>query len=212
MIGDADDDGQAPDLTGLSCRWTPLKSARGKMVALVIRAPDHGTLHRELTATAGVPALNAASMEGLQTRWPPKGLLREARARKRDGWLWPMTLRVAIETFVAYLFFKNNWDAGKFSAQRYKNELVKGAVDFARAGKSLALVFDCPLDRIAAVESYLEERARRGALQYGMHVSDHAVMTCFVTSTEEKHVHFVDGGDGGYTKAATQLKARLHAG
>ena len=212
MIGDADDDGQAPDLTGLSCRWTPLKSARGKMVALVIRGPDHGTLHRELTAVAGVPALNAASMEGLQTRWPPKGLLREARARKRKGMLWPMTLRVAIETFVAYLFFKNNWNAGKFNARRYKNELLKGAVDFARSGKTLALVFDCPVDRIDAVQQFLEKRSQRGELQYGMHVSDHAVMTCFVTSTEEKHVHFVDGGDGGYTKAATQLKARLKAG
>jgi hypothetical protein len=35
-------------------------------------------------------------------------------------------------------------------------------------------------------------------------------MTCLVTSrADNEHVHFVDGGDGGYTKAATQLKARL---
>lgn len=43
-----------------------------------------------------------------------------------------------------------------------------------------------------------------------MHLSDHAVMTCLVMSAEDgKHVHFVDGGDGGYTKAATQMKGRL---
>ena len=212
MIGDADDDGQPPDLTGLSCRWTPLKSARGKMVALVIRNSDHGGLHRELTERAGVPALNAASLENLQARWPPKGLLREARARKRNKPLWLTTLAVALETYVAYLFVKNKWSLGKFSAEKYRRDVLKGAVDFARSGQSLALVFDCPVDRIDMVRDYLEARMERGELQYGMHVSDHAVMTCLVTSaTADKHVHFVDGGDGGYTKAATQLKARLKA-
>jgi hypothetical protein len=43
-----------------------------------------------------------------------------------------------------------------------------------------------------------------------MHISDYAVMTCFVTSpAQNEHVHFIDGGDGGYTAAATQLKARI---
>src|SRR6202012_2886316 len=31
-IDPALDDGEPPDLTGLSCRWTPIKSAHGKMV------------------------------------------------------------------------------------------------------------------------------------------------------------------------------------
>lgn len=209
MIGDADDDGMPPNLTGLSCRWTPLKSARGKMVALVTRGDDHGRIHRELTACAGVAALNAASLENLQARWPPKGLLREARARRRNKPLWVSALLVGLETYVAYLFVKNKWGAGTFSAERYHQDVLKGAVDFARSGQTLALVFDCPVDRVEAVRTYLEQRAGRGELQYGMHVSDHAVMTYFVTSTEDKHVHFVDGGDGGYTTAATQLKARL---
>ncbi len=211
MIGDADDDGAPPDLTGLSCRWTPLRAARGKMVALVLRGADHGVLHRELTQLSGVPALNAASIESLQTRWPPKGLLREAKARKRKLPLVFLVLRVAVETFVAYLFFKNNWNMGAFNTQRYRDELVSGAVDFARSGETLALVFDCPIDRIEGIRAYLDNRERLGELRYGMHISDHAVMTCLVTSTEGKHVHFVDGGDGGYTRAATQLKGQLRA-
>ena len=37
-------------------------------------------------------------------------------------------------------------------------------------------------------------------------------MTCLVVSpTDGQHVHFVDGGDGGYTRAATELKARVAA-
>ncbi|MDE2617909.1 MAG: DUF3095 family protein, partial [Burkholderiales bacterium] len=46
-----------------------------------------------------------------------------------------------------------------------------------------------------------------GQVDYGLHSSDHALMTCFVRSMTQ-HVHFVDGGDGGYAMAARQLKAR----
>jgi hypothetical protein len=212
MIGDRDDDGEAPDLTGLSCRWTPLRSARGRMVALVIRSPDHGRIHADITARAGVPALNAASLENLQVRWPPRGLLREAKARRGKIPLWLSALHVAVHSFVAYLFFKNRWNLGKFNAERYRHTMFKGAVDFARSGQSLALVFDCPVDRIEDIRSYLDAAVARGDLSYGMHISDHAVMTCLVTSVDDdKHVHFIDGGDGGYTRAATQLKARLKA-
>jgi hypothetical protein len=37
-------------------------------------------------------------------------------------------------------------------------------------------------------------------------------MTCLVFSLEEsRHVHFVDGADGGYALAALQLKAQLQS-
>ena len=209
VITEADDDGQPPDLTGLSCRWTPLKSARGKMVALVIKGADHGALHAELTKLAGVPALNAASLENLQARWPPKGLIREARARKHKRSRALMTLLVMLETFVAYIFVKYKLSLGSFSAETYRRDVMRGAVDFARSGETLALVFDCPENRIEVIRAYLEDRVKRRDLHYGMHVSDHAVMTCLVTSQADEHVHFVDGGDGGYTTAATQMKAQV---
>ena len=87
---------------------------------------------------------------------------------------------------------------------------MDSAESHARSDDVLAVTFDCPTDRLEAVRSYLDERSSRGELHYGLHESDHAIMTCLVASiTDNQHVHFVDGGDGGYTKAATQLKARL---
>ncbi len=212
VISEADDDGQPPDLTGLSCRWAPLKSTHGKMVALVVRGGDHGALHKELTKLVGIPALRTVTLDNLETKWPPKGLMREAKARKQSHSLVRSALSVAAETFIAYVFFKLNLRAGDFSAQKYREELQLGAVDFARSGSTLSVVFDCPTDRIEKVRAYLEGCAGRGELRYGMHLSDHAVMTCLVASaTGGKHVHFIDGGDGGYTRAATDLKSH-HAG
>jgi hypothetical protein len=38
------------------------------------------------------------------------------------------------------------------------------------------------------------------------------MMTCLVFSLEQsRHVHFIDGADGGYALAALQLKSQLQA-
>jgi hypothetical protein len=211
MIDDGEDDGAPPDLTGLSCRWTPVKAARGRMVSLVLRSADHAALYAEIARVAGVPNLNAVSLGALQARWPPHGLMREARARHGRVPLALTAAAVALETLVAYLVIRFRLRIGAFDADRYVREVAAGAADFARSDESLCLVFDCPGDRIDAVRAYLDERARSGALRYGMQISDHAVMTCLVVSPiAGQHVHFVDGGDGGYTGAATQLKAQAN--
>ena len=208
MIGDDEDDGTPPDLTGLSCRWTPVKSARGRMVSLVLRSADHAAVHAALARIVGRPSLGAISSDALEARWPPKGLMREAHARRGRLPVALMAAAVAAETLLAYVVLRFRLKAGGFDPDRYVREVATGAVDFARSDDSLCMVFDCPADRVEAVRAYLDERAARGELRYGMQLSDHAVMTCLVTSiTDGRHVHFVDGGDGGYTTAATQLKA-----
>ena len=212
IVRDDEDDGEPPDLTGLSCRWQPLQSQRGKMVSLVIRGGDHGELHMSLHKLTGVEALKAATFGTLVNKWPAKGILREAKALHGRWPVWTLVTWIALKSLFLSAFYKFDWKLGPWLPSKYKREITENAVDFARSGAVLALVFDCPADRIDMVRAFLEERQERGDIQYGMHISDHAVMTCFVTSaTQNEHVHFVDGGDGGYTKAATHLKARLRA-
>jgi hypothetical protein len=43
-----------------------------------------------------------------------------------------------------------------------------------------------------------------------MHVADAALMTCLVFDlAESRHLHFIDGGDGGFAMAARELKRQL---
>jgi len=210
-IDPALDDGEPPDLTGLSCRWTPIKSARGSMVSLVIRGADHSRIHAELARVAGIDdsELHAVSTKTLHARWPPKGLMREARARHGRQSLALFVLRVALETLLAFVIVRYRIKVGGFDPSRYIGEVANVAVDFARSDDNLYLVFDCPAERIGAVDAFLTERAAQGELRFGMSQSDHAVMTCLVVSMMDgRHVHFVDGGDGGYTRAAAQFKAQ----
>lgn len=210
MVRDDEDDGTPPDLTGLSCRWEPLKSQRGKTVSLVIRGGDHREPHASLRKLTGVDSLKAASFGALRNTWPAKRILREAKAIHQDCALIPQIAWIVFKSLLLSFFYKFDIALAGWKPSKYKREITENAVDFARSGVALSLVFDCPEDRIDAVRDFMDERHARGELQYGMHLADHAVMTCFVTSpTQNEHVHFIDGGDGGYTSAATQLKAKL---
>lgn len=56
---------------------------------------------------------------------------------------------------------------------------------------------------------YLSHQEASGLLIFGHHVSKESVMTCYIEDRRDKHIHFVDGADGGYTEAAKEFKAKL---
>lgn len=61
----------------------------------------------------------------------------------------------------------------------------------------------------AALTAWLDERYTRGDLVYGLHVTDRAHMTCLVFDYAGRHLHFIDGADGGLFLAAKAFKERL---
>lgn len=207
------DDGVPVDLDGLSCRWNPLQSGRGKMVTLIIHgAADPGAVHATVMQLAGQGGdVQPVRVETLGTSWPPKGFMLEARASRRGGALWPAVLRVLAQTLLARLVFALGRPVGGFDPHRYMREVASNT-DFCKHDDTVGFVIDCPERCIAPIRDYLDRQMAAGALRYGMNVSQTALMTCLVTSVGEGlHVHFVDGGDGGYTSAAKTMKALARA-
>jgi hypothetical protein len=208
-IPEALDDGEPVDLSGLSCRWAPLQSMHGKMLTLIIHgAADAGALFAEVMRLAGQDGdPRAARPDNLRAVWPPKDFMLEARARCRGGWLPWWALRVLAETLLAKWVIARGKPVGGFDPQRYREE-IRSNTDFCKHDRTLCLVLDCALPRIDAICRHVEHSAAAQGFDWGMNVSDTALMTCLVTSeTEGLHVHFVDGGGGGYTSAAMKLKA-----
>jgi len=208
-IPEALDDAVPVDLSGLTCRWDALRSTRGKMVTLIIHgAVDPGDTYASvmrLAGQAGDP--QPVRLDTLATRWPPKGFMLEARASRRGGSLAVAVLRVLGMTLLAWIVLARGRPIGGFDPDRYRAEVVTNT-DFCKHDETLCFVIDCPLDGIEAIRHYLDQRTAGQGFRYGMDVSDTALMTCLVTSTEDSlHVHFVDGGGGGYTNAAKKLKA-----
>jgi len=203
------DDRVPVDLAGLSCRWAPLRSRRGKMLTLIIDgATDCAAIYATLMRLAGQDGdPRPVRVDNLRAHWPPKNFMLEARARCRGGWLPLWAARVLAETLLAKLVIARGKPLAGFDPQRYRDE-VSTNTDFCKFDRTLCVVIDCALERIDTVQRYLAECAAAQGFEWGMDVSDTALMTCLVTSEfEGLHVHFVDGGEGGYTHAAKQLKA-----
>jgi hypothetical protein len=106
-------------------------------------------------------------------------------------------------------FLEQDDSQGLIIAATNHPELLDKAL-FRRFDDVLRLVLDCSVEQVAALEKCLAALREEDGIAYGMHIADTALMTCLVFSIEEsEHVHFIDGGDGGYAMAARQLKSQL---
>ena len=111
------DDGQPVDLSGLTCRWNPLQSGRGKMVTLILHgAADPGAIHAHVMQLAGQGGdARPVRRDTLSSSWPPKGFMLEVRASRGDKPMWKAILEVLIDTLIARLFFLLHNRAGNRS-------------------------------------------------------------------------------------------------
>jgi hypothetical protein len=74
----------------------------------------------------------------------------------------------------------------------------------------IRMVISCSTANRQEFERYLREQRSRGRLNYGLHITDSALLTCLVFDRLHRHFHFVDGSNGGYALAAKAMKEQIH--
>jgi Protein of unknown function (DUF3095) len=217
-LEDREDSGP-PDLEGLSCRWEPYRSLHGHMLSLLVRTLDADdlTLQHQIVARlgeilgGGAAAARPVQPANMRFIWPPRGLAAEAilshgrrpRALRR--------LYLMLESFLQLIAERFDLKIGPYDAPAYREELRRNS-DHRKLADSLHMVLDCTDAEVAAIEAYLAGLYAQGRIVYGIHLASRAMMTCLVFSLEQsRHVHFIDGADGGYALAALQLKGQLQA-
>ncbi|MBE7202522.1 MAG: DUF3095 family protein, partial [Parafilimonas terrae] len=85
--------------------------------------------------------------------------------------------------------------------------------DLRKYDDGLSLTVACPAAVAEAIERDLAYARDRGLIHYGVHRQDAALVTCInATSAQRDRAHFVDGADGGYTRAALRLREAAGAG
>jgi len=209
-------------LEGLECRWQDIASPRGETVSLIVRAssPDAAAaaaLYREVIAKVHEIY---GSDEACHPLTPPIATLVPTFSARQLGnevgvraagkgpfgkWLWLMRARwfVLLGWFLMKFGLKTEFtDWSRYKDTLYRNCDVRKFNDVYRQ-----VLSGTPAQR-GALEAWLAEGYAAKRLVYGLHVADRAHMTCLVFDYSGRHLHFIDGADGGFFLAAKQYKAR----
>ncbi|MBP2445371.1 DUF3095 family protein [Rhizobium leguminosarum] len=162
-----------PDLTGLSCDWTPFPSRQGEILSLLVEPRDDTS--PEVFAALAKRVLAVFDAAPRQSHpLPGSAPISEGSGRRVDGQDWSQ---------------------------------VAASSDFRKFDDGLRLTLDCTAEQIDRVETILVSARACGEISFGLHRQSHALMTCLVPSGHpDSHLHFLDGMDGGYAKAAEMME------
>ncbi|RST87370.1 DUF3095 domain-containing protein [Aquibium carbonis] len=208
-------EGALPDLSGLSCRWTPMKSRNGTILSVLV-LPRPGADPAAVTAvsrrvvemTRGLAGGgHPVPPEGPGVTWPNEGIAIEALASRGHGSLLRRKIELLATTLVAHFFFITRIKLGAFDPTHYV-QVTRDNADFRKFDDGLKMTIDCDAATRDRIETVLREASAAGIVSYGLFEQESAIMTCIVPSvTSDNHVHFIDGAAGGYTSAAMALRA-----
>lgn len=203
------------DLDGLSCRWKPIKSKRGKILSILIRNRETSDLSEmksiveEIERIFGGKIENANPVETKLMKY--KSLIQCFRDEiKYSERIFSRILlrRLVFMTF-AVLIFRFRFPALGFSRNEYLGELSSHS-DFRKFDEIVRMVVDCTSEQANQISTLLNKKYMDKKIFYGLFSSDTSLMTCFVQHLASGgHIHFIDGGNGGYAMAAKQLKEQI---
>ena len=205
---------------GLECRWQDIPSRHGEPVSLIVRALDPdpaaaAALYRELIdkvrETYGAEdACHPVSKSALLMAFDSRRLDNEVGVIMADGTPWERfryRLRTRAVVLLGMLLMKLGLKTQETDWSRYKDTLVRNS-DVRKFNDVYRQILAGTAPQREALTAWLEGRYRERRLVYGIHVTDRAHMTCLVFNYSGKHLHFIDGADGGLFNAAREFKAR----
>lgn len=217
---DFPEDETSADLEGLSCRWEPLRSCNGTMLNMLVRAmgtsqAENTAIYREVITTvetivqSQASTANPVSSGNMMLKWPTEGLLIEYKLSAGSPHRIRKFLRIYCTSLIQFFLEKFGLSAGSYDARKYGSELRSNS-DYRRFDDTLRMILDCSEGVASEIETFFTELHEKSKIVFGVHKSNHALMTCLVFSLSKgEHVHFIDGSDGGFTMAAVQLKAQM---
>jgi hypothetical protein len=209
----------AISLEGLECKWDRIKppapAADNEVVCYLIEAarPEqqlevYRDVLLQLERIYGTPEQrNPLSAEHLRLVGSYRKIRDEMMA-KYGRWK-PLYFAVnLIRSALGPLAFRYDFSFGDIGAKAYLAQMIAGAETLTLDGRINTILSGLP-DRREAFLVYLSGEERAGRLRYGHHISRESIMTCYIENYADRHLHFVDGSDSGFTRAALELKSKM---
>ncbi|MFL5810092.1 MAG: DUF3095 family protein [Flavisolibacter sp.] len=200
------------NLKGLECKWDKIKPPvdSNEIVCYLIEAIDAQSqmeMYREIILKideiyGSIEKRNPLSLSRLKLLLSFQKIRKEMIV-KYGKWKTKYFTAAFFRTLFGKLFFRFN-KTGK----EYLGQLISNADTLIIDGRISTIISGKKEKRIEFIE-YLNEQENAGRLFYGHHISKESIMTCYIENRNEKHMHFVDGSDGGYTEASKEFKRKL---
>lgn len=219
-----EDDVPAPNLTGLECRWRPIASEHGEILSVLIRATAGGGTGPEASATyarlideiGGIigkhDEVNPARSRHMGLSTSPMGLRNEQRIKRgaaASSWAnFSELMLMWVKTLIGRLFMQRRTVTDATDWGKYRDGVTRHS-DYWKYDDTLRFVIDVSSEQKQGLVACLERYESNKEIVFGAHSAKEAVMTCVVFDHDTDHVHFIDGGDGGYARAAKQMKQKL---
>ena len=209
-------------LDGLECRWQDIPSRHGETVSLMVRAlsPDPGKAAAVYAEVIARVRDIYGSDEACHPLTPPVSMLvptlsarqlgNEVGVRAADRgrfgrWLWLMRARWFV--ILGWFLMRFGIHTAETDWSSYKETLLRNS-DVRKFNDIYRQILSGTPAQREALDAWLAECYARRELVYGLHVTDRAHMTCLVFNYSGRHLHFIDGADGGLFLAAKQFKER----
>ncbi len=202
---------QELDLSGMQCRWDMIKPPASdyEVVSLLVMARDEARQQvvfkkvvEQLDRFYGAPQVRrpiAAAQLKLRTTM---GKIKQEMKARFGGFRPVYFIGTWITGLLGIYYFKTK------KGKKYLDSLVNLTDTLVIDGRINTVITGTPGQR-KLLETALAQLEKEGDIFYGLWVSSESVMSCYVRNMNDRHIHFVDGGGGGYTKAAAVLKKKI---
>ena len=201
----------ALDLSGMQCRWDKIKPPQNydEVVSLIVTAKESEKQAEvfkkvidKLDEIYGEPERRKPiSVPMLKLKSTLEKISQEMRVRF-GGYRPIYLLNKWITSLLGHFYFRTK------KGRQYLIQLVDLSDTLVIDGK-INTVISGTLQQREQLTAALNELEVQGLINYGLFVSKESIMSCYVRNLNEDHIHFVDGSEGGYTKASVMLKRKF---
>lgn len=200
------------NLEGMECRWDRIKppEEQHEILSLLVNScnrDDQGPVYKSILEKiekiyGSHKKRSPISIAGMSLNSTLDRINSEMKI-KHGSRNYKFLLKRTFSTAVGKFYLRFNKEG-----QEYLNTLVELTDTLVLDGRINTVISGIKAQH-DELEQFLSELESNGDIQFGTHRSKESIMSCYVRDRKDQHIHFVDGGDGGYTKAAGVLKTKF---
>ena len=200
------------NLKGMECRWDEIRPIEEKLKVFCLIVLCNSE-NEQAKVYAGIISKIDKIFGNLDKRRPINAInlklkptlkkIKSEMNMKLGKFNFVYILQNWLLTFIGVYYFKF------FSKGKKYLFSVSQLSDTIMLDGSLTTVLSGTQKQMDFLRDYLEQLESNTKILYGLHTTYASIMSCYVEDMDKNHIHFVDGAEGGYTSAATVLKAKL---